>query len=331
MKKTWIILILSIALLICFMGVKAATLKSRQMDIKPEVLFSEAVDAAAKRLSGAVSIKTVSERDPDNFRALVTLIETSFPKIHGQLERKIIGGAALLYTWKGSDESLLPVILMAHTDVVPIAPGTEKDWTYPPFSGNIENGYIWGRGTLDCKVSVMAILESVEWLIGKGFSPARTVYLAFGHDEEVGGPNGAFKIAEFLKQQQIKAQWVLDEGGMIYSDDMAGVEKPVALLGIAEKGYMTLKLSVETKGGHSSMPPAETAIGILSKAIYKLERDQFPARYEGVVADMYAYLAPEMSYAGKFFFSNSWLLKPIIRNQLQKVLLKSKEKLLLKG
>ncbi len=319
MKKAAAILSVTAVILIGFMFIKAATLTSRQMDVPPAMDYNENIDASAHRLSEAIRLKTVSEQDPDNFKALIKLLETSFPKTHQHLTRNIFGKAGLLYTWKGRDEKLKPVILMAHTDVVPIDPGSEDDWTHPPFSGDIADGFIWGRGTLDCKVSVMAILESVEWLIGTGFLPNRTVYLAFGHDEEVSGKNGAGQIAEYLRQQKMKAQWILDEGGMIYSGATAGIKKPVAFLGIAEKGYMTLALSVETQGGHSAMPPAETAIGILSKAIYRLENNPFPARYKGVVADMFDYLAPEMPFAGKFFFANTWLLKPVIKSRLQKI------------
>jgi carboxypeptidase PM20D1 len=319
MKKAALLLAAIVFLIIGFMFVKAATLTSMQMNVVPVIGYNENIDAAAHRLSEAIRLKTVSEQDQENFRALITLFETSFPKTHQRLTRNIFGEAGLLFMWKGKDETLKPVILMAHTDVVPIDPGSESEWAHPPFSGDIADGFIWGRGTLDCKASVMAILESVEWLIGKGFTPDRTVYLAFGHDEEVSGKKGAGKIAEYLRQHQVKAQWILDEGGMIFCDDTAGIKKPAALVGIAEKGYMTIEISVEAPGGHSSMPPTETAIGILSKAICRLEDNQFPSRYEGVAADMFNYLAPEMPFAGKFFFANTWLFKPVIRIQLQKI------------
>ena len=216
-------------------------------------------------------------REPQGkeFLALHEYLKETFPKVHSGLTKETINDYSLLYTWKGSDETLKPILLMAHLDVVPVEPASEADWQHPPFEGQIQDGYIWGRGALDDKAGVMGLLEAVETLLAEGFRPKRTIYLAFGHDEELGGPNGAAKIAELLLSRKVELDYVLDEG-LIIANGILPVSKPVALIGIAEKGFVSLELSVETEGGHSSMPPPNTAIGILSEAVNKLEEGQMP-------------------------------------------------------
>ncbi|MBW1846680.1 MAG: M20 family peptidase [Deltaproteobacteria bacterium] len=324
MKKTVLLIFLCIVLLICVMLVKTATFKSKQIEIQSEEGVEVNIEKAAASLSRAIQLKTISHQDPaefdlSQFKALIHLLEKSFPKVHASLKKEIVGDASLLYTWKGNDSNLKPIILMAHTDVVPIAPGTTKDWTHPPFSGKIADGFIWGRGAVDYKVGVLGMLEAVEALLTEGFEPKRTVYLAFGHDEEVGGSRGAGAIAKLLKTRGVKAEWILDEGALIISGVIPGISNPVALLGLAEKGYVTLELSVETDGGHSSMPPKDTAIGILSSAIHNLERNQFPAKYEGLIMEMFEYAGPEMPFGMKLLFANKWLLTTVIKGQFQKV------------
>ena len=163
-------------------------------------------------------------------------------------------------------------------DVVPVEPGTEDDWSYPPFAGRIAEGYIWGRGALDDKMNVTGLLAAVETLLEGGFQPRRTVHLAFGHDEEVGGEKGAALIGDLLKSRGVELEYVLDEGLVIAHGIVPSVPRPVAMVGIAEKGFVSIELSVEGIGGHSSMPPPETAVGILSTAVHKLEQNQFPAK-----------------------------------------------------
>jgi carboxypeptidase PM20D1 len=201
-------------------------------------------------------------------------------------------------------------------DVVPVEPGTEDDWSFPPFEGRIANGYVWGRGTLDDKVRVLGILEAVEILLSQQFRPRRTVYLAFGHDEEVGGLQGASKIASLLRSRGVQLEYVLDEGGVITHGIIPGVPKPVALVGIAEKGYLSVELTVEGQGGHSSMPPRHTPVGVLSTAIHNLERNQFPVELRGASRKLFDYLAPEMPFSRKLVFANLWLLEWLVKCQL---------------
>ena len=202
-------------------------------------------------------------------------------------------------------------------DVVPVESGTEADWTHPPFAGAVADGFIWGRGTMDMKQSLMAILEAVEFLLENGVAPKRTVYLAFGHDEEVGGTNGAARIAQLLESRGIALDFTLDEGLVITNGIIPGVSKPAALIGLAEKGRVTLELIVEGPGGHSSMPPLSTTVGKLARAIVRLESNQMPASLQSPTAEMLRYLAPEMPVHLRAAIANWWLLGPLVMSRLE--------------
>ena len=215
------------------------------------------------------------------------------------------------------EHSLKPALVMAHQDVVPVEPGTEKLWKQPPFDGKVVDGRIYGRGTLDDKSSLTAILDAVELLAQEGYTPQRSLYFAFGHDEEVGG-TGAIATASLLKSRGVELESVLDEGLAIMNAEIAGLLQPKALIGIAEKGYLTLEIKAKSEGGHSSMPPANTAVGILSEAIVKLEKNQMPARLEGPVVSMFDSFAPEMSFKYRLIFANLWMFKPVVLSTLQK-------------
>jgi carboxypeptidase PM20D1 len=198
---------------------------------------------------------------------------------------------------------------MSHLDVVPVDQTTLNDWEAPPFSGIVKDGIIFGRGTLDDKVSVLGILEAVENLINNGFNPKRTIYLAFGHDEEIGGNNGAGVISNYLEKKGVELEFVLDEGGFISEGLIPGVDKPVAMINVAEKGYVSYELTIKTKGGHSSQPPRNNTIGSLATAITKLESNQFKLKMTPLIKTQINILGAEMSFLGKMFFANSWLFK----------------------
>jgi carboxypeptidase PM20D1 len=200
---------------------------------------------------------------------------------------------------------------MAHQDVVPIEEASAKMWTVDPFAGTSKNNFIWGRGATDDKINLISILEATERLLSENFQPERTIYFAFGHDEEVGG-KGAQAIAALLKSRDIKADLVLDEGGIITNDKVPGMNKPVALIGTSEKGYLSLQLSAEKNGGHSSMPEKETSIDILSRAIVKLREHPFEARFSPSTQGFIRYLGPEMPFTNKMAFANTWLFKPMV-------------------
>ncbi len=222
-----------------------------------------------------------------------------------------------MYVWKGSDPKLLPVLFTAHLDVVPVEESTLPDWRVEPFSGVIREGHIWGRGAIDMKSQAAGLLEAVEGLLRSGYSPKRTTYLAFGHDEEIMGFNGARQIMEHLKSRGVQLAALLDEGGLISVGSLPGVPDPYALIGIAEKGYMTLKLSAAAKPGHSSLPPRQTAVGIIARAIALLDDYPLPARLD--------YFLPTLQKAGfllpfmlRFVIANAWLLKGLLIKNLEK-------------
>ena len=198
--------------------------------------------------------------------------------MHASLHPETVNEHGLLFRWAGTDSSLKPVLVMAHQDVVPIEPGTEAKWTHPPFDGAIADGFVWGRGAIDDKGSLICLFEALEDMLGRGYVPARTLYLASGFDEEVGGTFGTKKIEELLASRGVKLEWVLDEGSAVTQGIFPGIERQVASIAVSEKGYLSVELVAHTEGGHSSMPPAETAIGVLSHAIDRLEHEQMPTR-----------------------------------------------------
>jgi carboxypeptidase PM20D1 len=318
MSMTVFAFVLGLTILIAILLVRAALSTSRQVEPEPMREFKIDTKLISEHLARAIRFKTISYQDPNKFEEKEFLgfhdfLKETFPEVHRQLQVEIISKYSLLYTWKGDDPELKPILLMAHSDVVPLVPGTDDEWTQPPFEGSIADGYIWGRGTMDDKSALMAILEATELLLGEGYRPRRTIYFAFGHDEEVGGKNGAEKIASQLKLRGIEFEFVLDEGGFITEGVVRGVSSPVALVGIAEKGYVSIDLTVEGEVGHSSMPPRNTAIGILSTAIHKLEKNQFPAKIKGPTRQFLRYLAPEMSFAMKMLLTNLWLFSPLVK------------------
>jgi carboxypeptidase PM20D1 len=322
MKKIISAVFVSIVLFVAVLFLK--TLSFTSIQIPPESMPNLQLDIqqAARHLSRAIQIKTISSENSSqiesaNFIAFHLFLEKTFPKIQRHLRKQVIGDCSLLYTWAGSENTLKPILLTAHMDVVPIPPGSEADWTYPPFDGRIAEQFIWGRGSQDDKGSLLAIMEAVETLLAGGFQPRRTIYLAFGHDEEIGGLKGAAKISALLRQRNVSAEWILDEGGFISEGMVPGVSKPVALVGIAEKGYLTLALSVNQKGGHSSMPPPQSAIGILSTAIHRLERNPFPEKLDGATLQLFEFVGPEMPFGMKLIFANIWVF--LLLNRFKKV------------
>jgi carboxypeptidase PM20D1 len=276
-------------------------------------------DGAVRRLAEALRIPTISytdheQNDPAQLDALAAHLQRSFPRVHRALSRESIG-RSLLYTWPGKDPAARPLLLLAHMDVVPIEPGTEGKWTHPPFGGVVADGSIWGRGAHDDKSSVLALMESAEWLLAQGFQPPRTVYFAFGHDEEIGGQQGAKQVAATLQSRGVRAD-LLDEGGAVLDGIYPGVARPVAAIFAAEKGYFTVRLTTRAEGGHSSRPPPVTAIGRLARAVARVQQSPFPTRLERPVTDMFDRLAPEMPFSSRLLLANRWLFGPLIRRNL---------------
>ncbi len=320
LKRLFQILGLALLVLIVVLVARAAMFTPKRVQVQAAAAFTPP-PGAVDRLVGAIRIPTVSpgdstKRDSSAFRAMHEYLATSFPRVHATLTREKVGQDALLYEWKGTDPSLAPVVLMGHMDVVPVDPGALKLWTHGPFSGDIAAGFLWGRGTLDDKATVMGLLEAAEWMIAQGFTPKRTVYFSFGADEEVGGTKGASAIAELLKSRGVKPYLVLDEGGTVVDHAMAGVRLPVAVVGIAEKGYATLELLVRAEGGHSSIPPRHTAAGILARAITKVEDHPLPARVGPEIGQLFNAVGREMPLGRRILFANRWLLDPVLQRVL---------------
>ncbi|ABD04819.1 Gly-X carboxypeptidase YSCS precursor [Rhodopseudomonas palustris HaA2] len=296
---------------------------SRQIDVAAVAPVAVDEDGAARRLAEAIRFPTISnflnpEQDAEALRGLQAHIVASFPAFHAAATREVVNGKSLLYTWQGTDPQARPIALLAHQDVVPIAPKTEQDWQHKPFDGVIADGFVWGRGSWDDKGNLYAMLEAVEAMAKQGFRPKRTIYFAFGHDEEVSGLRGARQIADLLAARKVRLDFVLDEGLLITDGIMKGLDRPAALIGVSEKGYATLVLTARGTPGHSSMPPRDTAIGMLAAALTHLEDNRLPMRVRGSVADMFDTLAPEMRGFNRVVLSNLWLFKPLLLREFAK-------------
>ena len=330
MRRPYRLIRNSVALLFAAAGILAgvllfnvATHGSRQIQVAaaPRVPVDE--QAAAARLGEAIRFQTISnflnpDSDADALRGLQAHIAKSFPAFHAAAKREVVATYSLLYTWEGSDPKAAPIALLAHQDVVPVAPGTTKDWQQPPFEGVIADGFIWGRGSWDDKGNLYSMLEAAEQMSKTGFHPKRTIYFAFGHDEEVGGPQGAKAVAALLASRGVRLDFVLDEGLLIAEGMVKGLDRPAALIGVAEKGYATLVLTAHATPGHSSMPPRDTAIGMMSAALARLEDHRLPAQVRSPVAEMFDTLAPEMKGFGRVVLSNLWLFKPLVLREFEK-------------
>jgi carboxypeptidase PM20D1 len=315
-KRVLLFAVLVVVVLAGVVVVRTALLKPVETVALPlhPVQLDEA--GAVRRFVGAIQIPTESKADmPPDQAAMKTFrdyLEANFPRVHATMQREVLPDGALLFTWKGKDPALKPAILMGHMDVVPVPDEALPLWKHPPYSGDIADGYIWGRGTADDKIHVLSLLEAAETLIGQGFTPARTILFAFGDDEENGGTYGARKIVQLLQQRNTHAEFVLDEGGAVISGFLPGVDRSLAVIGVAEKGSMDLVLTTKGAGGHSSEPPPHTAIGELSAALTKIEAHPFPASITPVMREQYASVAPYMPFSKRMVLANLWLFGPLV-------------------
>lgn len=312
MKRVSLLVLAALVVVLAVVVVRAASLRSLQ--VQGEARPDEPVDVerVAQRLALALRLRTISHQDRSRldsrpFLELARLLSVTYPRVHRRLSIERVNGLSLLYTWKGRNPNLEPVLLAAHTDVVPVDPTSASDWRHPPFGGVVERGVIWGRGAIDDKVSVVTILEAVEDLIAEGFQPERTIYLAFGHDEEVGGDQGALAIAELLASRGVRLAFALDEGGALASGMVPGIDPIVAVVGVAEKGGVSIGLEIDGDGGHSSTPPPRTAIGELARAVVRIEDNPMPSRIDGVTESFLDALAPELPFRARLVLANRWL------------------------
>lgn len=323
-RKILVGLLLAVLVLAAVLAFNTLRKGTRQIDVSAIAVLEVDEAGAAARLGEVVRLRTISSRDDaalnaEQFRQLHTLLQTRFPKTHAVLKREVVGDLSLLYTWQGSNPKAQPILLMAHQDVVPVAPGTEKDWSVDAFSGMVKDGFVWGRGAWDDKGNLMAQMEAVELLVASGYKPERTVYLAYGADEEIGGLRGAARIAALLKERKVRLDFVVDEGLLITDGIMPGLTKPAALIGVAEKGYLSVVLKMTATPGHASMPPPKgtSAIAMMSAALKRIDDDQLPGGIRGVAGEMFATVAPEMSGFSRVALSNLWLFGPLVQKQLE--------------
>lgn len=322
MKKLFKFIVLALVLLVIYIGYNFATFNSKQVayDAIEKITISE---SSVEHLSQAIQIKTVSHEHAEDFDSTAFLdfnnfIDTTFAYVDSLLEKKTFNDFGLLYKWQGSDVSLKPIALMGHYDVVPVMDIDTPKWLQSPFGGDIVDGMLWGRGAIDDKMAVIGLLETAEMLLKKGWQPKRTIYFVFGHDEEVGGTLGAKTIASYFRKEQIELEYVLDEGMSIIQKLIPGIDKNAALIGIAEKGFVSVYLSTEIEGGHSSMPNDETAIDVLANAIARMKANPFPARISEPVDLFMDYIGPEMPLDKRIGIANRGIFKSFILGQYQK-------------
>jgi carboxypeptidase PM20D1 len=314
--RTTLVLAISLALITAIVLVR--TVVAGEAEVTPALEYrAPALDisAAAANLGTALRFETISyddRSDPQAFERFRAWLHETYPRFHAVTQRTRVGDGTLLFEWRGTDPSLKPIVLMAHQDVVPV-PQPDR-WRQLPFSGAIVDGEIWGRGAIDDKSSLIAILEAAESLIRAGHTPARSVIFVFGHDEESGG-SGARAAARLLADRGIKAEFVLDEGGLALNDAPV-TNGPMSLIGIAEKGYLTLQLEVNVLGGHSNAPGTKTAVDTLATAIVAIRSNDFPLRYSGVTRTMIEAMAPHAPFVTRMAIANGWLFEPLLVRQL---------------
>lgn len=311
-------------LLLIVVIINTVRFPSRQLERSGEPNVYPIDQEALDLLSGAIRFPTISWDDRSildtvAFSGMVEYLREKFPLVNTALERTLINSFTVIYHWKGSENITEPSILYAHLDVVPVEEVNRDQWLHDPWAGDTAQGYLWGRGTLDNKGSMIAMLVAAERLLQKGFQPANDIYFVFGHDEEVGGPDGAGMAAKYFKEKGIKTKFNLDEGGPCAHGMVPFVDAPVIMAGTAEKGYVTLKLTARVSGGHSSKPEKVTSTGVLVRALSRLEKYRFPQQVSPVMRDFMAYAGPEMPLPYKAVFANVWLFKPIILKAYQEL------------
>ena len=351
-KKIIIGVLILLLILIAFVIIKTELYKfgsTQVINKSDKIVNTTPSDKALRNFAGGIRIPTISN-EPYNetnfkpFNEFKSYLKETYPKVYEVMETDSVNTYGLIYRWKGKNSDLKPILFLSHYDVVPVAGYNPQDelsspiifqpldrplppieayatkWDYPPFSGAVVNGRIYGRGTLDMKVLLFSLMEGAEALITDGFQPERDIWFAFGQDEEVSGREGAVKIADYFKAKELSFDAVYDEGGIVAAPESAieAIKKPVALVGIGEKGFLTLELTIKGIGGHSSMPPAKSSLVYAAEIINKLNTDQFPARLISPISAFLNNVGGEMNFTSRVAIANQWLLKPILLNVLAK-------------
>ncbi|MCD7973113.1 MAG: M20/M25/M40 family metallo-hydrolase [Candidatus Azobacteroides sp.] len=312
-----------------------------------EVVRPDLSEESIIRFAGGIKIPTINQDayDVADYRAFdefKTYLIQVYPEIYKTMDTMTINGHGLVLHWKGQDAGLKPLLFLSHYDVVPVigyepeegkrTPDIYKleeesgsaveepistyqeEWTYPPFSGAVANGKVYGRGTLDMKNMLFSLLEAADTLIKEGFKPKQDIWFAFGFDEESGGIKGAIEIASYFKEQNLTFDAVFDEGGIISApgSTIESIQKPMALVGVGEKGLLTLRIKVKGMGGHSSMPPVKSSLVLAAEIIEKINTHQMPAELIDPIASFLDRTGSEMGFFSRLAIANRWLMKPLL-------------------
>ena len=263
-------------------------------------------EAAVDALAQLVRCKTISYNDKSleddaEFEKMISLLPGLYPRVFDVCSFNQLPDRALLLRWPGKNSGD-PAVLMAHYDVVPV---NEENWEKPPFAAVLEDGVLWGRGTLDTKVTFNAVFSAANYLIGKGFQPENDIFFAFSGGEEVNG-KGAPNIVQYFIDHKIQPALVVDEGGAVVENVFPGVKKPCGVIGIAEKGMMNVQYRTVSNGGHASAPKPHTPVGVLAAACKKVEDHPFKAHIEGPAAQMFDTLGRYSTPLYRVIFANMW-------------------------
>ena len=319
MKKIFLVFLTTIFLLlivVLWRTLQFTSPLSHLKQINPRVEWQIDDSLAVAKLSKALSIPTISHRrammDLEAFGGFLRFLGENFPRVFAETQVDTINEYTLIFTWHGTQSDLEPVMLMGHYDIVPVESATLDRWDAPPFSGSINNGYLYGRGAIDNKTPCIAILEALENLLAYGFRPKRTLMVSLGHDEEIGGDDGAVEVVKYLKKHNIRPVLILDEGGTLGQGIVPGVDQITALIGTAEKGYLSLELIVKGKGGHSSMPENDNTLTALARAMHNLNNNQLNFEISEPVRGFIECMGPYMKFPANMAFANTWLFKPLI-------------------
>lgn len=313
----WWLLLLLPAALVVFLAViiaRGLAFKPKAQPTVQNTVETFDTDRAAENLRALVRCKTVSYRDPaleDNaeFQKFLALLPSLYPNVFAACEYTELPDRAILFRWKGNRESdASPAVLMAHYDVVPV---NESAWDVDPFEAILRDGRIWGRGTLDTKVTFNAILTAADHLIAQGFTPKADLYFAFSGGEEINGA-GASHVVDYFAERGIDPAFVLDEGGAVVENVFPGVKAPCGLIGIAEKGMMDARYTAHSNGGHASAPKPNAPIDRLCAACTRVLRRPFPAHLSAPVAEMFDTLGRHSSFLYRVLFANIRIFLPLL-------------------
>lgn len=302
-----------------FVGLVFSSSVATASDHDADRLVSE---STVKHLAEAIAFKTVSLQDRSKidyteYTDFLAYLRQTYPRVFTELRVDVIADYSLVITWEGSDGNLDAVLFDSHYDVVPVEPGTEGDWIHAPYSGAVADGYLWGRGALDDKATVITTLEAMETLLGSGFQPARTLLFSFAHDEEIGGNSGAANIVKHLESRNVKLAYMVGEGGQIVEGSPLREDGDVAMIGLSEKGYITLKFYAEGDGGHSSAPVENNALIRLAKAMVRLHENPFDTELVSPVTDMLKVVGKAQGGIKGFVYEQQWLTEPLLLSVME--------------